>query len=236
MDSHLARPRRVRSCGSGPHPVTLALVNLCQANREFGAYYAGFLELMDILKTTDDTSRCQALKRGLNHKMLSAFAIYTTPKDESFDEYVVRLNELDCRLHALATHTRNQHRPQAPRTPTPASAGTATGMTTVTATGTATGIAAGPMDLSAARKKLTPPERQCRRTQGLCIYCGGVGHFTAEYPARRTGTAGTSGCRAPESGRLEPPSPTLIPPRSREKRSLRSSWWQLPGPEELVDR
>ena len=102
------------------HTAALALDKLRQANREFGAYYADFQELMDILETTDDTSRRHALKRGLNHEMLSALAIYPAPKDESFDEYVERLNELDCRLRALATHTRNQHRPQAPRTLTPA--------------------------------------------------------------------------------------------------------------------
>ena len=90
--------------------------------------------------------------------MLSALAIYPTLKDESLDEYVEHLNELNCRLRMLATHTRNQYRPQAPRTPTPASAGTATVMTTAIATGTA----ASPMDLLAARKKLTPAERQRR--------------------------------------------------------------------------
>ena len=177
------------------HTAALALDKLRQANREFGAYYAEFQELMDTLETTNDTSRRHALKRGLNHEMLSALAIYPAPKDESFDEYVERLNELDCRLQALATHTRNQHRPQAPRTPNPASA------TPVTA-GTATGTAAGPMDLSAARGKLTPAERQRRRTQGLCMYCGGVGHFAAECPARRTVAVGTSGRRALAGARV----------------------------------
>ena len=28
------------------------------------------------------------------------------------------------------------------------------------------------------------------------MYCGGVGHFAAECPAWRTGTAGMSGCHA----------------------------------------
>ena len=172
------------------HTAALALHKLRQANREFGEYYANFQELMDILETTDDTSRCHALKRGRNHEMLSALAIYLAPKDESFDEYVERLNELDGRLRALATHTRNQHRAQAPRTPTIA----ASAATAATA-GTATGTAASPMDLSAARGKLTPAERQRRRTQGLCMYCGGVGHFAAKCPARRTGAAGTSGRR-----------------------------------------
>ena len=67
------------------HTVALSLDKLRQANREFGAYYADFQELMDILETTDDTSRLHALKRGLNHEMLSALAIYPAPKDESFD-------------------------------------------------------------------------------------------------------------------------------------------------------
>ncbi len=80
------------------HTAALALDRLRQSNREFGAYYADFQELMDILETTDDTSRRHALKRGLNHEMLRALAIYPTPKEESFDEYVERLNELDCRL------------------------------------------------------------------------------------------------------------------------------------------
>ena len=184
------------------HTAGLTLNKLRQANREFGAYYADFQELVDIRQTMDDTSRCHALKCGLNHEMLSALAIYRTLKEESCDEYVERLNELDCRLRALAPHTGNQHRLQAPRTPTPASACTATGTTTVTATGTATGTAAGPMDLSAARKMLTTAERQRHRTQGLCMYCGGVGHFASEYPARHTGTAGSSGRHALAAARV----------------------------------
>ena len=157
---------------------------------------------MDILETTDDTSRRHALKRGLNHEMLSALAIYPNPKDESFDEYIERLNELDCRLRALATRTRNQHCPQAPRTLTPTAAAAATTDATPATAGTANGTAAGPMDLSAARGKLTPAERQRRRTQGLCMYCEGVGHFATECPARRTGAAGMSGRRALAGARV----------------------------------
>src|SRR6266699_1001545 len=92
------------------HTAALTLDKLRQSNREFGAYYADFQELMDILQP-DDTSRRHALKRGLNHEMLSALAIFPTPKEDSFDEYVERLNELDCHLRALATHSRtHRHR------------------------------------------------------------------------------------------------------------------------------
>src|SRR6266705_4773415 len=87
------------------HTAALALDRLRQANREFCAYYADFQELMDVLEP-DDTSWRHALKRGLNQEMLNALAIFPTPKEESFGKFVERLNELDCRLPALAIHTR----------------------------------------------------------------------------------------------------------------------------------
>src|SRR6266705_2286504 len=88
----------------------LKLDKLRQGGREFGSYYADFQELMDILDNTDDTTRRHALKRGLSHEMLNALAIYPAPKDEAFDAYVERLNELDCRLRALRVQAPNhQH-------------------------------------------------------------------------------------------------------------------------------
>ena len=174
------------------HTASHALDKLRQSNREFGAYYADYQEFMDILKNTDDTSQRHALKRGLNHEMLSALAIFPAPKGESFDGYVKRFNELDCRLRALNTHShrRPQHQPHHMYPPTTATA----------ATTTATGIAARLMDLSAARGKLSTAERSHRQAQGLYMYCRGVGHFAAECPARRnssnTGTAARTGRRA----------------------------------------
>ena len=57
------------------HTASLALDKLRQSNRKFGAYYADFQEFMDILKTTDDTSWYHALRRELNHEMLSTLAV-----------------------------------------------------------------------------------------------------------------------------------------------------------------
>ena len=59
LDCHFGDPDK-------KHTAALTLDKLRQANREFGAYYANFQKLMDILETTDDTSRCHALKCGLN--------------------------------------------------------------------------------------------------------------------------------------------------------------------------
>ena len=118
--------------------------------------------------------------------MLCALAIFPAPKDESFNAYVERLNKLDCRIRALNTHSRRQ--PQHHMYPPTRATAAAT---------TATGTAAGPMDLSAAQGKLSTAERRRRRAQGLCMYCGGVGHFAAECPTRqnslRTGRRALAG-------------------------------------------
>ena len=128
---------------------------------------------MDNLDNTDDTTRRHALKRGLNHKMLNTLTIYHAPKDEEFDAYVERLNELDYRLRALQVQTPNhqghRHQHLTPRG------------TTIIST-TISGTDSGPMDLSAgaAKTRITAAEYTCRRAQGLCIYCGVVGHFAAD--------------------------------------------------------
>ena len=80
---------------------SLALDKLRQSNRKFDACYTDFQELMDILKTMDDTSWRHALKRGLNHEMLSARAIFPAPKDVSFDAYVECLNISKIQIHSL---------------------------------------------------------------------------------------------------------------------------------------
>ena len=99
LDRHFGDPDKKRTA-------SVALDELRQSNREFGAYYADFQKLLDILATTDDTSRGHAIKRGLNHEMLSALAIIPAPKDKSFDAYVESLYELDCRLRALNSSRR----------------------------------------------------------------------------------------------------------------------------------
>ena len=165
------------------HTAAMALDKLRQNNREFGAYYADFQELMDTLDHTDDTSRRHALTRGLSHEMQKALAISPAPTTEGFDQYVKRLNELDCRLRALQSRTHQQ--PRGPvHTPTP-------GPTT------ATGTDAGPMDLSATKGRISKAEKARRRAQGLCMYCGGTGHFAAQCPARPAASkaAGTPGGR-----------------------------------------
>jgi hypothetical protein len=49
------------------------------------------------------------------------------------------------------------------------------------------------MDLDAMRfKKLTPAEKQHRRDNGLCLYCGGDDHFASACPKKTTRLAAVS--------------------------------------------
>ena len=128
-----------------------------------------------MLDNTDDTTRRHALKHGLNHEMLNALAIYPAPKEEEFDAYVERLNQLNCRLRALWVQTLNHHGHRHQHS---------TAKDTTSNSTTASGTDAGPMDLSAgaAKTRITAAERTRRRAQGLCMYCGGIGHFAADCP------------------------------------------------------
>ena len=115
--------------------------------------------------------------------MQKALAISPAPTTEGFDQYVKRLNELDCRLRALQSRNHQHQQPRGPiHTPTP-------GPTT------ATGTESGPMDLSATKGRISKAEKARRRAQGLCMYCGGTGHFAAQCPARPAASkaAGTPG-------------------------------------------
>ena len=138
----------------------------------------------DLILNYEDPARRHALERGLNEETLDALAINPAPENEPFERFVERLNALDCRLRARATRrkTPGQNRSPQPRTAlaAPSNPGNPKPATT-----TATGTAAGPMDLSGSQKRLTAEERLHRRNLGLCMYCGGVGHFASECPARR---------------------------------------------------
>ena len=80
---------------------------------------------------------------------------------------------------------------QSELTRTPAATGTSPRTTTTpnaagkTAPATSTessGTAAGPMDLSASRPRLTAEERARRMAEGCCYQCGGVGHMARQCP------------------------------------------------------
>ena len=98
-------------------------------------------------------------------------AYQDTPDNETLESYVGRLKRMDERLCRIRGQPKGQPiTPQIPRNQV---------MPT-----TATGTHPGPMDLSAARRTVSPEERGRRIAEGLCFYCAGTGHQARSYPNR----------------------------------------------------
>lgn len=161
------------------------LLTLRQNNRDCSSYHAEFVTLATTLEL-DERTRISFFRRGLAKQVQTALAYQQTPP-ETFNEFVQLCITLDNNLRALGVVSTT-----APPTTTraPAAAPTRT---------TATGTQSGPMDLSAGRRRgpLTEAERNHRRANNLCLYCGKAGHFASVCPARRTPRNASSADAAP---------------------------------------
>ena len=157
---------------------------LRQNNKEFSQYYAEFQRLITILQY-DDQAKCHALERGLNREIKDALVHQDSPPDETFTQFVARLNRLDNRIRARrsqqnATRMTNTQQ-DSPRISPP----TAVHVPTTVVQGTTdVGTHPGPINLSANRGCISSAECARRIAPGLCNYCGGTGHFAAQCPAR----------------------------------------------------
>jgi hypothetical protein len=152
------------------------LEKLKQGNRDFSRYHADFIRLVTILGY-DDTAKRHALERGLSQEILDGLTFMDAPDNESFNAFTDRLKRLDERIRRRRGL---QAKPQTPASSRPAAPRAPAAPTPSTATGTH----AGPMDLSAARRKIDPVTRADRVAKGLCLYCGETGHFARECPNR----------------------------------------------------
>ena len=96
----------------------------------------------------------QTLERGIANEIRNAMAYQDTPDNETLESYVGRLERMDERLRRIRGQPKGPPiPPQNPRIP----------VTLRTATATHPG----PMDLSAARRTVSPMERGRRITEGL---------------------------------------------------------------------
>lgn len=175
-----------------------ALGNLRQRNLRFAEYYAEFSHIAVHTGFNDAAKKAQLLK-GLSHE-LHGLLINHEYEEKSFEETVTLCQRLDIR-HTIFQSQHSQHRfragppgsragagaaPAVPPVtrlavvPVPPAAPAATFGPVINADGTV------PMDLSAGRVRgpLTDEEKQRRRAQNLCLYCGGPGHVARLCPRR----------------------------------------------------
>jgi len=73
---------------------TFELESLHQTNKEFRHYYADFQRLMAIVNY-DERAKRDALERGLNKELKCTLTLQDAPDDETFLQFIARINRLD---------------------------------------------------------------------------------------------------------------------------------------------
>ena len=161
-----------------------AWLDLRQRNMSFTDFLTQFENLANIAGISDP----QRMKEQLEHAMsreMKRHLIYQVPYPETFQALAARCLQIESReklvnrsLNATATATTPRHQPALP---------TATRTETATPVVERTTTHGGNlMDLSRNRGPLSQEEKQRRRDNNLCLYCGGIGHIARECPNRAT--------------------------------------------------
>src|SRR5690606_21731974 len=172
---------------------------LRQGTKSASAYHAEFVSLVSRVGW-DRNSWSSFFKNGLREELKDLLLARDLPED--FNAFAQLCIKLDNAWHARQMEKKQSSSSRsaapAPRAATSSPAVTTTTATTTTtaAPRTSTGTAPGPMELDASRH-ITPETRQYRKENGLCMYCGGQGHFASvcrnkKKPPRHTAAVATA--------------------------------------------
>ena len=159
---------------------------LRQGNRDCAKYYAEFITHATILEW-DERTKISFFKKGLNEE-LQKLLLTNVNSPNVFTEYVSIAIKLDnnLRAHKQQRYTTSRTNDGRFSQPTPS---------------TATSSHPGPMDLSATRRtnyqpkypsqkrgQLSDNEKQRRRNNNLCMYCGNPGQWATTCPHKKNKT------------------------------------------------
>ena len=193
------------------------LRELRQKGRDFSSFYAEFSRLV-VQTGYNDEAKKATLLSALSSELTNALISHDV-EPMTLQQLVTLCQRLDIRMQQAAAHNSNRRAPRiqpafatpyAP-SPKPATAPIVAPSTPVSAPHLESTT---PMDLGTARTKrgpLTDNEKERRRAQGLCLYCGQNGHIAVNCPSKpqaRLGIHTTAfGFRQPS----EPNTPTPQP-------------------------
>ena len=169
------------------------LRQLKQKDREFYLYLSDYQRLVPDTGYDDEAKR-SILLDGLSDELKSALITVDLPA--SLDDTINVLQKIDNRFRSVQASLRKPfaygttRSSSAPSIPTPkVSSGTSTPGTSTPAPRPTPPSSSEPdvMDLSTSRRRgpITPAERSRRMNEGLCMYCGGSGHFANSCPASK---------------------------------------------------
>ena len=163
------------------------LRTLKQGTRDCSTYHAEFAPLATQLRL-DHPTRISWFKHGLTYEVSKM--MITQPVTEDFNIYVQQAIKVDNALRALnqtrgpTYQTQTQTQNQTSRTPTTAS-GTAPGPMDLSATTRRAQGPQGPRYQSFQRSPVSAEEKQRRRQNNLCMYCGSPGHWASTCPNKK---------------------------------------------------
>jgi hypothetical protein len=158
-----------------------ALAKLCQGNQDFVVYYAEFQGLIADLNWNDAAKRA-ALHRGLCEELKDILSTQDLPEDWSRYVALVKRWDMQYRVRKAENHcSSGQTKPATMPTARNTSPNPTQNAPHPTSSGSGH-FGPVPMDLSAARHRLSPEERQKRIDENRCLYCGGFNHMAWDCP------------------------------------------------------
>jgi hypothetical protein len=122
------------------------------------------------------------LHRGLCEELKDILSTQDLPEDWSRYVALVKKRDMQYRAHKAETHHSSR---QTKPTTTPTIRNTSPNPTQNAPHPTSSGsghFGPAPMDLSAARRRLSPEERQKRMDENRCLYCGGFNYMARDCP------------------------------------------------------
>lgn len=157
---------------------------LRQGNDSAATYYSKFMSYAALLDW-NEPAKLSYFRLGLKDEIKRLLIGRTMPT--TFETFASEIITLDNDLRSYDQEKKplgqgsgkpaGQQHPKAPQSFSPASG-----------TSTSTGTHPGPMDLSAGRRgKLSPEEKNRRRANNLCLFCGDSGHYASQCPAKTQG-------------------------------------------------
>jgi hypothetical protein len=158
-----------------------AIAKLRQGNRDFITYYAEFRRLASDLDWNNAAKRA-AFHRGLCDEVKDILSTQDVPED--WNQYVALVKWRDQQFHARKAESARPTAVTKPASSLPRSTPPASTQNTPCPTSSGSGhFGPAPMDLSAARRRLSPEERQKRIDENHCLYCGGFNHMARDCPS-----------------------------------------------------
>jgi hypothetical protein len=131
---------------------------------------------------SNDAAKCMALHRGLCEELKDILSTQDLPEDWS--HYVALVKGLDMQYHACKAETHRSSGQTKPTT-TPTARNTSPNPAQNAPHPTSSGsghFGPAPMDLSAAKHRLSPEECQKRIDENHCLYCGGFNYMARDCP------------------------------------------------------